>query len=224
MPKQFEAAAIIHAPVERVWRALVDPAEVVLWDGGVEAPEQVTQPYPRPGQHARWRYRLGPFRLTLHDLPMEVAPEQTLRSRIRVGPFNLDETYQLAPDGDEASKLSLRLRVWLGLSVLGPLLDQFVSGRVARTSVRGALVSIKAYCEEMRRAERLAAASEAQVDTVAVQDEGDSAAEAVAATEGQVAEAPMAETPAAEAAASVAAKEPPAAETPAEKSDSGQTR
>jgi hypothetical protein len=198
MPKQFEAAAIIQAPVERVWRALIDPAEVVMWDGAVESVEQLTQPYPRPGQHARWRYRLGPMRVTLHDQPLEVAPEELFRSRIRVGPFNLDETYELAPEGDEAARLSLRLRVWLGLSLLGPLLDQFVSARVARASVRGALVSIKSYCEEMRRAERLAAASEPQPE----------AEEAAPSAEAAGSEGPSATPePAAEAASEAA--EPP---------------
>jgi hypothetical protein len=196
MPKQFEAAAIIQAPVERVWRALIDPAEVVMWDGAVESVEQLTQPYPRPGQHARWRYRLGPIRVTLHDQPLEVAPEERFRSRIRVGPFNLDETYELAPEGDEAARLSLRLRVWLGLSLLGPLLDQFVSGRVARTSVRGALVSIKSHCEEMRRAERLAAASEPQPEGGAEPEAPPASSEPPAEAASEVAEttsAPAAE-------------------------------
>jgi len=178
MPRQFQDSTLIQAPADLVWRALVEPQEVVQWDGAVEAPEHVTMPYPRPGQHARWRYRLGPLRVTLHDLPMEVEPERRFRSRIRVGPFHIDELYRLEAEGEGATRLTLSMAVWTGVALVGPVLDVLLAGRVARGGVSSTLRALKAHCEARRRTERLAAASTPAVEAGAAAAEGEGEAPA----------------------------------------------
>ena len=69
---EFTETVQIGTSVERVWRALTVPAEVVQWDSGIVEPIDAPPDYPQPGQHVRWRYRLGPVPLILHDRPTEV--------------------------------------------------------------------------------------------------------------------------------------------------------
>jgi GNAT superfamily N-acetyltransferase len=136
----------IRADLERVWRALGDPAEVVRWDTGVVAPLDAPPDYPRPGQHVRWRYRLGPLRLVLHDRPVEVRPPERLRSRIRLGGFDFDETYDLAASGSGVV-LSARLGVSSPVPLVGPLLAAVLGAPLARAIVRSSLAAIRRHCE-----------------------------------------------------------------------------
>jgi uncharacterized protein YndB with AHSA1/START domain len=141
----FEVSVEIAAPPARVWRALCDPAEVVQWDTGVVEALDAPADYPHPGQHVRWRYSDGPFRL-LHDRPQEVVPERTLRSLIAIGPAQFDETYTLEPrDGGTRLTASMIVRVplWLG----GPLAERVYVGPTSRRTVGASLASIKRHCE-----------------------------------------------------------------------------
>ncbi|MFN0089948.1 MAG: SRPBCC family protein [Acidimicrobiales bacterium] len=131
----------IDAPAARVWRALCDPAEVWAWDGA--RPYGVPVDYPRPGQHARWRVRLGRRERTLHDRVRAVEPHRRLAARITYGPVDLDEEYRLVPLGPQAVELTsanvVRARWPLGRT-----------GRVealTREAVEAALGRLKAWCE-----------------------------------------------------------------------------
>ena len=142
---RFELSVEIGAPPARVWRALSDPAEVVLWDAGVTEAIDAPASYPQPGQHVRWRYRGGPLRI-LHDRPQAVVPERTLRSMLRLGPYRFDETYRL-----ESTKSGCRLTAAVGVSLpvplLGLLLERAYIGRTARVWMIASLASIKRHCE-----------------------------------------------------------------------------
>lgn len=136
----------IAAPPSRVWRALCDPAEVVQWDSGVERALDAPADYPQPGQHVRWRYSGGPFRL-LHDRPQEVVPERKLSSDLTVGPFKFHETYML--DGsDGVCKLSAAMNVWAVLPVVGSLVERLYLGAQTKRTVEASLRAIKRHCEE----------------------------------------------------------------------------
>ena len=87
----------VAAPPDRVWRALTVPAEVEEWDG-VRA-LAVPGDYPRPGQHARWRTRLGPWPVTLHDRVREVVAGRRLAADLRVGFAVVEEEYQVVASG-----------------------------------------------------------------------------------------------------------------------------
>jgi hypothetical protein len=142
---RFSASEQIAAPPARVWRALCDPAEVVQWDTGVEEALDAPDDYPQPGQQVRWRYSNGPFRL-LHDRPLEVVAEQTLRSRLAVGPFRFDETYTLEPrDGGCDLKADMGVRV--PFPGLGLLVESFYLGPETERTVRASLKAIKQHCE-----------------------------------------------------------------------------
>jgi uncharacterized protein YndB with AHSA1/START domain len=141
----FAASVEIDAPPSRVWRALCVPAEVVRWDTGVVEAIDAPVDYPQPGQHVRWRYSNGPFRL-LHDRPQEVVAERTLRSLISVGPTEMDETYTLqAIDG--GTRLTATMLVWVPWPVAGVIAERALFGPATRRAVTDSLQAIKRHCE-----------------------------------------------------------------------------
>jgi uncharacterized protein YndB with AHSA1/START domain len=141
----FTVSVEISAPPSRVWRALCDPAEVVAWDTGVDAALDAPADYPQPGQHVRWRYSNGPFRV-LHDRPQEVVPERTLRSLISNGPLRIDETYRLEAAGG-GTRLTAELRLRVPWPVAGALAERAVFGPATRRAVTASLAAIKRHCE-----------------------------------------------------------------------------
>jgi uncharacterized protein YndB with AHSA1/START domain len=127
------------ASPERVWRALTDPAEVSAWDG-VE-PLTVPAGYPLSGQHARWRTRVGPIPLVLHDRVTTVEPGRRLASVIDVGYVHLEEEYRLVPAGGGTVLVSdngVRARV----PGLGHL-----AAWTARRAIEASMVRLRRHCE-----------------------------------------------------------------------------
>ncbi|MGE0058212.1 MAG: SRPBCC family protein [Dehalococcoidia bacterium] len=144
--------ADIHLSVEiaaapaRVWSALCDPAEVAAWDSGVEAALDAPPDYPQPGQHVQWRCRGGSARV-LHDRPLEVVPEKTLRSDLRLGFVRYDETYTLMHAG-EGTLLEVDLDVFIEAPWFIRLFVSRLQARVnARTSFEESLQNLKCHCE-----------------------------------------------------------------------------
>ena len=148
---EFIESVRIAAPVARVWSALTNPAEVVQWDTGVQAPLDAPADYPRPGQHVRWSYRLGPMPLVLHDRPSEVVPNRTLRSSIQLGPFEFDETYTLESPAEDRTELSARLCLWSAVPLIGGVLERTLGRPLARSTVRQSLAAIRVHCEAPAR-------------------------------------------------------------------------
>jgi hypothetical protein len=147
---EFTETVQIDTSVERVWRALTVPTEVVQWDSGIIEPIDAPPDYPQPGQHVRWRYRLGPVSLILRDRPTEVLHNSTLRSSIDLGPFSFDETYELHSLESSTTLLSARLTVSSNLPVIGVLLERAAGAPLARATVRTSLQAIKRHCEFTR--------------------------------------------------------------------------
>ncbi len=97
--------ARVDAPIERVWQALCEPAEVAAWDGAT--PLVVPAGYPRPGQHALWLTPVGPFTLRLHDRVVAVDAPHRLAARLTYGLVAIDEEYRLeSVPGSEATTIT----------------------------------------------------------------------------------------------------------------------
>ncbi|HKI86482.1 MAG TPA: SRPBCC family protein [Thermoanaerobaculia bacterium] len=148
--RSFTETIEIAAGPERVWRALSVPAEVICWDTGIIEPIDAPPDYPRPGQHVRWRYRLGPLALILHDRPTRVDPPSVLRSSIRLGPFDFDETYTLRAKGASATQLTADLSLSSTTPLLGSLLERTLGQPLARSTVRSSLAAIKRHCQRLQ--------------------------------------------------------------------------
>jgi len=141
-------STLVHAPRARVWRALVDPGEVVRWDERTlelrgEAPE-----YPSAGREVRWRYRVGSVPLELSDRPLEVVPLQRLRLARTFASLRFEETFSLGEEGSAAhTRLSLRLAVSNSVPMLGGSLDRFDVRRFASELVDESLRALQKWCE-----------------------------------------------------------------------------
>ena len=142
---RFVVNTEIEASPARVWRALCDPAEIVVWDTGVEEAIDAPDDYPQPGQHVRWRNSSGPFRI-LNDRPQEVVTEQRLRSLLAVGPFRFDEAYTLEERG-AGCKLTAEMDVSLQLPGLGWAVERLYLGPATERAVGASLAAIKRHCE-----------------------------------------------------------------------------
>ena len=127
-----------------MWRALCDPAEVVIWDTGIEGAIDAPVDYPQPGQYVRWRYSNGPYR-TLHDRPQEVVAERTLRSLIRVGPTEMDETSTLESIAS-GTRLTARMLVRVTWPMVGVVAERAMFGPATRRAVTASLAAIKVHC------------------------------------------------------------------------------
>ena len=127
----------------RVWRALSTPSEVVCWDTGIVEPLDAPPDYPKPGQYVRWRYRLGPILMTLHDCPSEVVPPSTFRSSIHLGPFDFDETYTLTEKDPSSTELAAELSLTSDVAVIGGWIERTIGQPLAGATVRTSLAAIK---------------------------------------------------------------------------------
>jgi hypothetical protein len=146
--QRFSETIEISRDADRVWRALSTPSEVVCWDTGILEPLDAPADYPRPGQHVRWRYRLGPIPMLLHDRPSEVVPPTTFRSSIHLGPFDFDETYTLVAKGSSTTELTAELSLTTGVALVGGWIERVIGRPLARATVRTSLAAIKRHCEE----------------------------------------------------------------------------
>lgn len=143
-------STVVPGSVARVWRALTDPSEVAGWDaangngGAIDAPAD----YPKPGQHVRWRYRLGGVPTTLHDRPIEVVPHERLRSLIELGALRFDETYSLLPEAGhpEQTRLAMKIVASNSTAVVSGVIDRFEMTRITTETVNGSLESIRHWC------------------------------------------------------------------------------
>jgi hypothetical protein len=144
----FTVSIDVAASPARVWRALCDPAEVTQWDSAVEYALDAPADYPRPGQHVRWRYLTGPFRI-LHDRPQEVEAEQTLRSLLALGPFRFHETYTLEGRAG-ACRLVAAMHVSSVIPIVGRAIVRRLAGPQARAAMEESLAAIKRHCEQRR--------------------------------------------------------------------------
>jgi uncharacterized protein YndB with AHSA1/START domain len=141
----FSITVTINAPIERVWRALCDPAEVTRWDATVVEALDAPCDYPKPGQHVRWR--IAGSDAVLHDRPQHVEPPTRLHSLLSQGRENLDETYTLTAAGDQATVVMCYVMLTYDIPFVGWVIARLRSLRRAREGFEASLHNLKHHCE-----------------------------------------------------------------------------
>jgi uncharacterized protein YndB with AHSA1/START domain len=141
-------STVIDSSVERVWRALTNPDELVSWDKNMLAPADGVESYPFQGQHARWRYRLGSVQLVMHDRPLEVEPPSRLRSKLRMGSMAYERTFSLAPAASGGTRLSMRVIAPNSIPLLGETIDRFDVRQMSTEQIDSTLRALRVWCEE----------------------------------------------------------------------------
>ena len=108
--------ATIDAAGERVWRALLDPAERLIWDdrilGEIIPPRSVgrnrpesrrarTRPHTEDFRRICWRFRLAGVPLVLIDEIHRIEGHERMLGRISIGSMHFDQTITVHPEHDE---------------------------------------------------------------------------------------------------------------------------
>jgi hypothetical protein len=138
---------VIRSPRARVWRALVSPDELIRWDERRISLEAPIPDYPALGSSARWRCWLGALSVERQEDPLEVIPAERLRSAVRLASFEFEETYTLANQAPDATRLSLRVVAKNTLPLLGGELDRFDVRRLSAERVDQTLTQLQRWCE-----------------------------------------------------------------------------
>jgi uncharacterized protein YndB with AHSA1/START domain len=140
-------STVIDSSTERVWRALTNPDELVLWDVNLVAAADGVDRYPFQGQHARWRYRLGSVQLVMHDRPLEVEPPNRLRSQLRMGSMGYERTFSLQPIANGGTRLSMRVTAPNSIPLVGETVDRFDVRQMSTQRVDTTLRALRTWCE-----------------------------------------------------------------------------
>jgi hypothetical protein len=138
---------VIRSPRARVWRALVSPDELIRWDDRRISLEAPIPDYLAPGRSARWRCWLGSVTVVHCEDALEVIPAERLRSAVRLATFEFEETYTLADQQPDATRLSLRLVANNTLPLFGGGLDRFDVRRLSAERVDQTLLQLQRWCE-----------------------------------------------------------------------------
>jgi len=136
----------IGSPRARVWRALVDPAEVIRWDESLLALMEPAEGYPQVGQHVKWRCNVGTVPVVCHDRPLEVVTQERLRSKVRMGLFRFERTWSMATD-EGRTRLGLSIAAENQIAVVGGSVDRFDVRRMAAEYVDTKLRALQKWCE-----------------------------------------------------------------------------
>ena len=162
-------SATIGAPSERVWHALIDPAERAVWDerilGEVSLSRGATKSAPRTGiprspnqtapktaapPRTRWRFRLGGVQLVMKDETLEAQRNERLSSRISIGSMHFTQTLTLHREDDESgprTRLGMKLVAQNSIAVLGELVPRLDVQKIVIEYVDSTLRQVRKHCE-----------------------------------------------------------------------------
>jgi uncharacterized protein YndB with AHSA1/START domain len=145
-------STLVHAGRVRVWRALVDPGQIVRWDERALELRGDPADYASEGQELRWRYRVGSVPLELRELVVELVPLQRLRLARSFASLRFEETFSLGEErnGAEHTRLALRVAVRNTVPTFGGDFDRFDVRRFASELVDDSLRSLQKWCEAER--------------------------------------------------------------------------
>jgi hypothetical protein len=144
-------AAKVAASPRRVWRALTDPALVARWRpefAGWRTPAPAS--LGEPGCVARFRCRLRGFPVVGELRVLGAREGASLRTRVRLGLFNFEESLSLQREPGVAG--TTRIGLVLSLANQAPLvsgsLDRFGVRRLASELAERTLSALCAVCED----------------------------------------------------------------------------
>ena len=156
-------SANIGAPHERVWRALVDPAERPAWDerilGEVTLSRATRSAGNRTGTPAtqrksirktHWRFKLGSVPLVLSDEIVSANRHDRLMSRISIGSLHFEQTLTLHTEDDETgphTRVGLKIVAHNSIPVIGEVVPRLEVQKLVIGYVDTTLRQLRKYCE-----------------------------------------------------------------------------
>ena len=167
-------SATISVPIDRVWHAVTDPSERIVWDerilGEVSLSGErtkttertterttknaesmaATQPADIVPRKTKWRFQLGGVPLVMQDVISDAERNERLVSRISIGSMHFDQTLTLHREDDESgprTRLGMKLVARNQIAVLGEVIQRLDVQKIVIEYVDTTLRQIQKYCE-----------------------------------------------------------------------------
>jgi uncharacterized protein YndB with AHSA1/START domain len=156
-------SATIGAPIDRVWRALTDPSERLVWDERILGEVSLSRRSARrtgDGRTTRattdrlskskWRFKLGGVPLVMQEAVGESVRNERLVSRISIGSMHLDQNLKLYREDDESgprTRLSMKLVAHNQIAVIGEVVQRLDVQKIVIEYVDTTLRQVQKYCE-----------------------------------------------------------------------------
>lgn len=162
-------SATIHAPHERVWRAIADPAERAAWDerilgevslsrGALKAeasyrklPGKPNLPDKKaPLRKTHWRFKLGGIPLVMQDEIVRADRHDRLLSRISIGSMHFDQTLTIHTEDDETgprTRLGMKIVTRNKITVIGEVIPRLNVQKIVIEYVDSTLRQVQKHCE-----------------------------------------------------------------------------
>ena len=158
-------AATIDSTGERVWRAITEPSQRLLWDdrivGAIEpdrgdAPRRrsvrllSSSPLAPPIQKTRWRFLWSGIPLVLVDEVHRTEGHERSFGRFSIGSMRFDQTLTVSEerdDGGPRSRLAMKLVANNSIAVFGELVPRLEVQRLAIEYVDTTLRLVRKHCE-----------------------------------------------------------------------------
>lgn len=156
-------SATVGAAHERVWNALIDPAQRQAWDERIlgevlssdaraHAGSRRRQAHGRPVplRETRWRFKLGDVPLVMHDRILAADRGDRLVSRISIGSMQFDQTLTLHVEDDETgprTRLGMKLVGSNSIAVIGEVVNRLDVQKLLIEYVDATLRQVRKYCE-----------------------------------------------------------------------------
>jgi len=157
-------SATIGAPIDRVWRALTDPSERIVWDERILGEVSLSHGSNRSAKRRRatgqgesalpeptkWRFRLGGVPLVMQDSVREILRNERLVSLISIGSMRFDQTLTLYREDDESgprTRLGMKLVTRSQIAVIGEVVQRLDVQKIVIEFVDTTLRQVQKYCE-----------------------------------------------------------------------------
>ena len=153
-------SATIGAPIDRVWRALTDPSERIVWDERILGEVSLSREKNGSTKAARsantlpkktrWRFRLGGIQVVMQDIISEADLNERLVSRISIGSMHFDQTLSFHREDDESgprTRLGMKLVARNQIAVIGEVVQRLDVQKIVIEYVDATLRQVQKYCE-----------------------------------------------------------------------------
>lgn len=148
----------IGAPNDRVWRALTDPSERIVWDERIlgeivpspERSKDTTRSSDIVPNKTKWRFRLRGVPLVMHDTTSEYVTNERIVSRISIGSMHFEQNLTLQREDDDTgpkTRLGMKLAAPNQIPVIGDVVQRLDVQKLMIEYADTSLRQIQKHCE-----------------------------------------------------------------------------
>ena len=135
--KEYSSTAVIQATPDKIWEILTDAPSYPSWNPSVDRVEGTIA----PGETIKVLVKVNPGRaFPVKVTEFKLAEKMVWSGGMPLGLFKGVRTYTLTPEGDGATRFTMREEytgpllpmIWRSIPDLGPSFEQFATGLKGR--------------------------------------------------------------------------------------------